>query len=91
MTDIQTQLRAREAERKGLQLCNLAGTMMLACKRLLSIQKAHALRAANREHGCECDVCCVALPDLSDEAIKRLVNESNIQYELIVEAERRGK
>lgn len=70
-----------EAERKSLQLCNLAGTMMLACKQLRSLQRNHAELGAPLNCACRapCAMCRIALPDLSDEAIDRLIAESNAQ------------
>lgn len=70
-----------EAERKAMPLSQLSGSMMLACKELAGLQKSHAYAPMiPYEKGCACPMCDIALPDFSDEAIKKLVEESNAAY-----------
>lgn len=79
-----------DLRRKALQLCYLAGTMMLACKQLRLLQTEHARLAHENKRvshpklygsgaSCACPTCAISLPDLSDVAIERMVNESNAQ------------
>ncbi len=79
-TDLEAELEAQrhataEAERKGFQLCNAVGMMMLALKRLQSLQKEH--------RNCICDACLIPAPDLSPAAIDRMVEASNTGFAVI--------
>lgn len=70
-----------ETTRKAHQLCYLAGSMMLACKRLANLKKSHAhAPMIPYEKGCACPMCDITLPDFSDEAINKLAEESDAAF-----------
>lgn len=69
-----------EAERKGYQLCQAVYLMMMACRRLESLQKSHRRILFGKEVACDCDACDIPLPDLSEEAVGKLCDESSAEW-----------